>query len=64
MLLRFSKEKIKSDVMKALKDNYTSSWANTINSDAGQRQGHNKLRTYKLFRISSLLNYIAKLFYL
>ena len=36
--------------MKALKDNYISSWVNTINADAGQRQGHNKLRTYKLLK--------------
>ena len=36
--------------MKALKDNYMSCWVNTVNTDLGQRQGRNKLRTYKLFK--------------
>jgi hypothetical protein len=50
MSLSFSKEKIKEDVMKALKDKYISSWVNTVNTDLDQRQGRNKLRTYKLFK--------------
>ena len=50
MFLRFSKEKLKIDVMKAFKDNYILSWEKLVNAEVGQRQGHNKLRTYKLFK--------------
>ena len=57
MSLSFSKENIK-DVIKAMKDKYISSWVNT---DLGQRQGRNKLRTYKLFNIEPYCKVILPL---
>ena len=61
MFLRFSKEKLKSDVMKALKDNYILNWEKTVNAEVGQRQGHNKLRTYKLFKTNYIVEPYCKI---
>ena len=55
MFLRFSKQKLKTDVMKALTDNYIISWEKTVSTEVGQRQGHNKLRTYKLFKTNHVV---------
>ena len=58
--LSFSKEKLK-DVMKALREKYVLSWANTVNSDVGLRHGRNKLRTYKLFKDNYIVEAYCKL---
>ena len=55
------RKKIKCDVIKALKDNYIRNWENTVNSEIGQRQGHNKLRTYKLFKINYIVEPYCKI---
>ena len=47
--------------MNALKDKYIISWVNTVNSDIGRRQGHNKLRTYKLFKNNVIVEPYCKL---
>ena len=47
--------------MKARKDRYILSWLNTVNSDVGQRQCQNKLRTYKLFKNTYVIEPYCKL---